>query len=181
MRTRVAWVVAAFSMTLVAQMQPKLSLRSFTHIADAAPAAALSNRLRQWLTADLRRRAHACAAQVQTTVIEIPPANKSGHVYVVSHRAPCTCGATGNCTVTLLEETPGGIRLIARVDAWGYSFAQRTNAPYPDIFFSAHMSSRETAVSGYGYAGGRWANLYCGSITFDDAGHEADDIHECPR
>ena len=159
----------------------------------------LSDRLQEWLGASLQKDfdEFSCkslddSAVPQTGeglraellddagISEIPVREPGVHLYVVSVNKGCMCGATGNCSLRIVEEDDGGIHLVAHVFGWGYYARSRPRARYPDVFTASHMSAFETDIEGYGYALGQWRKLYCGKLTSHDNWEtEKEDVEAC--
>jgi hypothetical protein len=169
---------------------PRIRLKDFRLFDNAKGAAARSPLLRNWLAEDQQHHYEGspfslpdCTEtlsdlEAATEIIEIPVGDPSKHIYLVRYEVACMCGATGNCIINLLDEDASGIRAVARESGWGYYLHRREGEAYPDVFFSMHMSARETMVEGFSNASGYWGKTYCGSFIVDDH-RETGDIHEC--
>lgn len=112
-------------------------------------------------------------------VVHMPTANPMAHLYVVSPRQGCFCGATGNCPMYLVEETGSDIRLAAETIGWGFHAYRRRGAVYPDVFFASHLSAAQANVVGYSNVGGLWGQLYCGEINTNDPSPSGSHIEVC--
>lgn len=112
-------------------------------------------------------------------VVEIPTANPTTHLFVVSTRQGCFCGATGNCPMYLVEETGSDIRLAAETIGWGFHAYRRQDAVYPDVFFASHLSAAQANVVGYSNVGGLWGQLYCGEIDTNNSSLSGSHIEVC--
>jgi TonB family protein len=165
---------------------PRLTMKNFSLIKEESPHL-LSSRMQKWLADDLSQAAESCKEmssiediQAATTVQEIPGAPGGTSSYLVSRRGRCLCGATGNCSAKLVEDTPHGVRLVVEESLWGVALQPREGSPYPDIFLAQHMSAFQQDIYGFAYMGGEWGQLYCGSILFGQADfHESNDVHQC--
>ena len=165
---------------------------------------AISPELRKWLAADLKKQIDhlqdgsesspeflSLEAELQNTEVPLPvaielievPIQKPGtHLYLfrpyITNSA--LCGATGNCSIELIEAGPGGIHATDSFGG-GYSIHPHKDSPYPDIFIYSHISAGSTGVAGYSNSDGFWGQLYCGEITQGgaDVKEEKDDVHVC--
>jgi len=123
-----------------------------------------------------------------TIIIEIPITKPASHLYLVSPRTSCMCGATGNCPIEIVEENASGVHNIVEemgnrfpLSGNGFYLNSHPGSPYPDIFITSHMSAFETDVAGYSNVGGEWGQLYCGEILRDrdNGSRENDNIRVC--
>lgn len=165
----------------------------------------ISPELRRWLAADLKKQIDhledgsesspeflSLDAELQNLkvplpasveVIEIPIRKTGAHLYLFRPHivSGALCGATGNCSIELIEEDASGIRTVVESFGGGYSVHPHNGSSYPDIFIYSHMAAGLANVAGYSNVDGSWGQLYCGEITWtgDAQGREKDDIHVC--
>jgi hypothetical protein len=177
---------------------PDLITESFTSAESAAASAALPQILRLWLASYVERSwnetlqyGHAGLSKAEQAqqrkeilaalkVFPLPVRKAGDRLYLVNNRARDACGATGNCTLVLVEEAAGAIHSIASESGWGFYTRFRAGSPYPDVFIATHMSSRETAVTGYANIAGAWRRRYCAGIFRNNDGGQTTDVHVCP-
>jgi hypothetical protein len=194
---RFLWIVALASALHAQASIPQLSLANFTAAEGSTPLKNVPASLKRWLASSVDRdwnetlqysypglTAAERAEQKKEilaalTVFELPVKAAGEHLYLVNHPIRPYCGATGNCTLELVEESRGAVRSIASESGWGYDAPFREGAAYPDVFISTHMSARETAISGYVRTGAAWKRVYCGAIATTDDGKETADIRLC--
>lgn len=164
----------------------------------------ISPELRKWLAADLKKQIDHFAdgsesspeflsldAELQNLrvplpaaveVIEVPVQKPGTHLYLFRPHivSGALCGATGNCSIELIEEDASGIRMVVGSFGGGYSIHAHSGSSYPDIFIYSHMSADLTNVAGYSNVDGLWGQVYCGEISSGyDPRQEKDDIHVC--
>lgn len=165
----------------------------------------ISPELRKWLAADLKKQIDhlqdgfesspeflSLEAELQNIeaplpaaieLIDVPIQKPDTHLYLFRPyvTSSALCGATGSCSIELIEENPGGIHLVAESFGGGYSIHPHKDTPYPDIFVYSHVAAGITGVAGYSNFDGLWGQLYCGEITRSggDLRDEKDDIHVC--
>lgn len=163
----------------------------------------ISPELRKWLAADLKKQIDhlqdgsesspeflSLEAELQNTeaplpvaieLIEVPIQKLGTHLYLFRPYNSALCGATGNCSIELIEEGPGGLHMVTDSFGGGYSIHPHKDSPYPDIFIYSHVAAGIADVAGYSNFDGFWGQLYCGEITWSgvDLKEEKDDIHVC--
>ncbi len=165
---------------------PTLSDESFKEDeGDVVPSHAFSPAMKKWLAKDVEADIEDCSSfddeelrvrmRKHTTITRLPTGPGTNPIYVARREDPCGCGgASANCSMAILEETPRGITTVAKMQAWGYALRRRPGALYPDIFFAQRNGGGHSDVTGYANLGGQWGQLFCGSIG------EKDDMHQCP-
>jgi hypothetical protein len=160
---------------------------------------------RKWLAADLKKQIDhledgsesspeflSLEAELQNLEVPLPatievievPIQKAGtHLYLFRPHivGGALCGATGNCSIELIEENASDIRTVVESFGGGYSIHAHSGSPYPDIFVYSHMAAGLANVAGYVNVDGLWGQVYCGEITWsgDNLREEKDDIHVC--
>lgn len=165
----------------------------------------ISPELRKWLAADLKKQIDhfedgsesspeflSLEAELQNLkvplpaaveVIEVPIQKPGTHLYLFRPRivSGALCGATGNCSIELIEEDASGTHMVVESFGGGYSIHTHSGSSYPDIFIYSHRAAGLTSVAGYRNVDGLWGQVYCGEIASsgDDLGQEKDDIHVC--
>jgi len=176
---------------------PELTTDSFTLTDAEDDNVQISPEFRKWLGSDLQKMfdESSCPASAfrsakaadtdtatkllnEATIVDLPTKNTTVHVYFVGITMSCMCGATGNCSILLVEENGSDVHPIAETSGWGYYVRLRQGSAYPDIFIASHMSASETDVAGFANLAGEWGQLYCGAI-FGNGQSEKNEVHVC--
>jgi hypothetical protein len=77
-----------------------------------------------------------------------------------------------NCPIFLLDESPAGVSLAIRKLGVDVDLHRRHDSPYPDVLIWSDTGQQGiSTISGYGYYGGEWGQLYCGT---DDAAEDSE-------
>jgi hypothetical protein len=80
--------------------------------------------------------------------------------------------AKSNCPIFLLDESLAAVRIAITRIGVDVDLHRRRDSPYPDVlFWSDTDQTGLSSIAGYGYYGGEWGQLYCGT---DDANEDSE-------
>jgi TonB family protein len=178
---------------------PNISFSSFDGIGDSVKIPAPSPAMEEWLEKNAARHTEDCSEYVDpadnaaneskeqtharllkrlrdhTSLVDIDDRPGSYRLYLVSIEDRCICGATGNCSIDIVEVEPGRIRIVGSASGWGYALVHREGPlGLPDVFLIENTSAADSVVAGFANLGGEWGQLYCGAGENDHL-----DIKQC--
>jgi len=184
---------------------PNISFSSFDGIGDSVKLPAPSPAMEEWLEKNAARHTEDCSEYVDpadsaaneskeqtharllkrlrdhTSLVDIDDRPGSNRLYLVSIEDPCICGATGNCSIDIVEVEPGRIRIVGSASGWGYALVHREGPlGLPDVFLIETMSAADSVVAGFANLGGEWDSSTAGrpktmTLTLNNVAREGSD------
>jgi TonB family protein len=175
------------------EQPPKLMREDFTWIERSDSSSDVSAALRKWIATDLSdKKKHTycddseCDSlreklrdpnveiQDEIAIIELAANHSGAKIYLIRPQIQAMCGATGNCSILLVEENTAGIHSFAETYGGGYNLSPNSRSGFPNIFIASNSGGGIIAVQGFSNFAGEWGQLYCGHITNGDDGEQAE-------